>query len=75
VTLFIPLINVGSGKSVSQLTGSRRFVVDSSKNPGTFVDHVKIRLDIESAIFNFGGGNVRLNIVPNAVLPPVDVIP
>ena len=72
VTVFCPLTTTGSGETVVQAAGGRRFVVDCKVNPAALVGHVKITLAAEGMIVSCGAlaGNERLNTVPSPELPP-----
>lgn len=78
VTVFCPLTTIGTGETELQTAGAR-FVVDCKVNPaggvGALVGHDKITFDPAEFIANGGGGNERLNTVPDPALPPAYAVP
>ena len=76
VTVFCPLTTTGTGKLALQTEGETRLVADCRVNPAAFVGHVTTTLVPERVMVSCGGpGNVRLNTVPAAELPPADAVP
>src|SRR5580658_496134 len=72
-TLFV-LTTIGGGETALQL-GESKFVEDSKVNSRILVGHVKTTFVPERVTVSSGAGNERLNTMPEAFVPPPEVVP